>query len=55
MTVYPRNKTCKSEIEFQISLYVLIIQEKQKKNSVRAIILRYRDVGVQFNGHSENQ
>lgn len=31
MTVYPRNKTCKSEIEFQISLYVLIIQEKQKK------------------------
>lgn len=31
MTIYPRNKACKSEIEFQISLYVLIIQEEQKK------------------------
>lgn len=55
ITIYPRNKICKREIEFQISLYVLIIQEKQKKNSVRAIILRYRDVGVHFNGHSKNQ
>lgn len=55
ITIYPRNKICKREIEFQISLYVLIIQEKQKKNSVRAIILRYRDVSVHFNGHSKNQ
>lgn len=31
ITFYPQNKTCKKETESQISLYVLIIQEKQKK------------------------